>query len=123
MLWLFVVEDEQPALDAVYNAAVVRELDAITAAIPHRDLAIQFDIASAVFARLERGEAVESTARTKEEMQETFSTIVVRSRQSRAGRTSSCCFISATATPVIATSIEPTDMGDMVRVGQPARPQ
>ena len=52
----------------------MRELDAITAAIPHRDLAIQFDIASAVFARLERGERRSWTH--KEEMLERFGSIV-----------------------------------------------
>src|SRR5262245_9983285 len=55
VLWLFVIEAEQPVLDPVYNAAVLRELDVIAATIPHRDLAVQFDVASAVFARLERG--------------------------------------------------------------------
>src|SRR6202040_3755702 len=45
------------------------------AALPHGELAIQFDVASAVFARLERNEA-SSYGRSKAEMQETFSAIV-----------------------------------------------
>src|SRR5258705_1430202 len=45
VLWLFVVEQQQSALDAVYNAAVAREIGAIAAAIPHWELAIQLDIA------------------------------------------------------------------------------
>src|SRR5262249_688730 len=34
VLWLFVVEEQQAALDPIYNAAVVREIGAIAAAIP-----------------------------------------------------------------------------------------
>ena len=58
------------------NDAVKREIDKLATAIPHHELAIQFDVASAVFARLERNEA-SSYGRTKAEMQETFAKIVV----------------------------------------------
>jgi len=60
----------------LYNDALKREIDKIAAAIPHDELAIQFDVASAVFARLERNEA-SSYGRSKAEMQETFATILV----------------------------------------------
>lgn len=43
-------------LEPLYNDAICREVDRIAAAIPHRDLAIQFDMASAVFAVLQRGD-------------------------------------------------------------------
>ena len=76
VLWLFLEDDLHAAADPLYNAAVVHELDEICAAIPHGDLAIQYDVASAVFARLERNEA-SSYGRTKEEMQATFSRILV----------------------------------------------
>jgi len=76
VLWLFTVDELHAPLDPVYNAALKREIDRIAAAIPHEELAIQFDVASAVFARLERNEA-SSYGRTKQETQETFSAILV----------------------------------------------
>jgi hypothetical protein len=76
VIWLFLVDALHAPLDPVYNDAVKREIDKIAAAIPHDELAIQFDVASAVFARLERNEA-SSYGRSKAELQETFSTIVV----------------------------------------------
>ena len=56
VIWLYVQEDLHPAVDKLFNDAVLREIDKIAAAIPHDQLAIQFDIASAVFARLERNQ-------------------------------------------------------------------
>ena len=125
VLWLFVVEDQQSALDPVYNAAVARELDAIAAAIPRCDLCIQLDIASAVFARLQRGEPT-VYGRTKDEMLERFSSIVA----DLANRVPvdvellfHFCYGDANHRHVV----EPTDMGDMVEManritGKVARP-
>ena len=76
VIWLFLVDSLHATIDPLYNEAVKREVDKIAAAIPHDELAIQFDVASAVFARLERNEA-SSYGRTKAEMQETFGNIVV----------------------------------------------
>jgi len=76
VIWLFLVDALHAPIDPLYNDAVKREIDKICAAIPHDELAIQFDVASAVFARLERNEA-SSYGRTKAETQETFSNIVV----------------------------------------------
>ena len=76
VMWLFLVEDLHAAIDPIYNAALKREVDKIAAAIPHHELAIQFDVASAVFARLERNEA-SNYGRTKEEMQKIFSNILI----------------------------------------------
>src|SRR5262249_57285396 len=76
VLWLFLVDALHAPIDPIYNDALRREIDKIAAAIPHEELAIQFDVASAVFARLERNEP-SSYGRTKEEMQETFSNILV----------------------------------------------
>lgn len=42
---VFVVPDDRAAFEPVYEAALVRELDEILAAIPHDDLAIQWDTA------------------------------------------------------------------------------
>jgi hypothetical protein len=76
VIWLFLVESLHAAIDPIYNAAIKREIDKIAAAIPHHELAIQFDVASAVFARLERNQT-SSYGRTKAEMQETFSNILI----------------------------------------------
>jgi hypothetical protein len=76
VIWLFLVDELHATIDPIYNAAVKREIDKIAATIPHQELAIQFDVASAVFARLERNES-SSYGRTKAEMQETFSRILI----------------------------------------------
>ena len=56
VLWLFLAENLQAPVDPIYNAALKHEIDKLAAAIPHQDLTIQFDVASAVFARLQRGD-------------------------------------------------------------------
>ena len=76
VIWLFLVDALHAPIDPIYNAALKREIDKIAAAIPHEELAIQFDVASAVFARLERNEA-SSYGRTKAELQDTFANILV----------------------------------------------
>jgi len=40
----FFVQDSQPKAEELFEAAMVREIGLIAAAIPHRDLAIQFDV-------------------------------------------------------------------------------
>jgi hypothetical protein len=77
VIWLFVAEDLQAAIDPIYNEALGREIDKIAATIPHRDLAIQLDVASAVFARLERKE-VGVYGQTKQDMEEKFTAILAR---------------------------------------------
>jgi hypothetical protein len=76
VIWLYLVDGLHATIDPIYNAALKREIDKIAAAIPHDDLAIQFDVASAVFARLERNQP-SSYGRTKAEMQETFGNILI----------------------------------------------
>src|SRR5262249_48179437 len=76
VIWLFLVDELHAPIDPVYNGALKREIDKIATAIPHEDLAIQFDVASAVFARLQR-EQVGAYGRSKAEMQETFSNILI----------------------------------------------
>lgn len=112
VIWLFVREDLQRDIDPLYNNAVLREIDKIATALPHDDIVIQFDIASAVFARLERDQPT-PYGNTKEEMQDTFSKIVIR----LAGHVPAdidlyfhFCYGDAGHRHVI----EPTDMGDMV---------
>lgn len=50
-----VVDALLPAMEPIFNAAILREIDRIAAAIPHQDLAFQFDAASAVFNILQTG--------------------------------------------------------------------
>ncbi len=76
VIWLFLIDRLHSAIDPIYNDALKREIDKIADRIPHAELAIQFDVASAVFARLERNE-VSSYGRTKEETQRTFADILV----------------------------------------------
>jgi hypothetical protein len=125
VLWLFLVEEQQVALDAIYNAAVAREIDAIAAAIPRQDLAIQLDIASAVFARLERGEPT-VYGRTKDEMYERFAAIVA-DLANRVPAGVELLFHFCYGDANHRHAIEPTDMGDMVEManrirGKVARP-
>ena len=112
VLWLFTVDELHAPLDPIYNAAVKREIDRIAAAIPHEDLAIQFDVASAVFARLERNE-VSSYGRTKAETQETFSNILV-DLGNHVPRGIELLYHLCYGDNQHKHVVEPTDMGDMV---------
>jgi hypothetical protein len=112
VIWLFLVDTLHAPLDPIYNDAVKREIDKIALAIPHQELAIQFDVASAVFARLERNEA-SSYGRTKAEMQETFAKIVVdlgNRVPADVDLLYHLCYGDSNHRHVV----EPTDMGDMV---------
>jgi len=112
VIWLFLVDALHAPLDPIYNDALKREIDKIAAAIPHEELAIQFDVASAVFARLERSEP-SSYGRTKAEMQETFGDIMVDlGNRVPAGveLLYHLCYGDSNHRHVV----EPTDMGDMV---------
>ncbi len=112
VIWVFLVEAPQALIDPIYNDAVKREIDKIAAAIPHDELAIQFDVASAVFARLQRGEA-SSYGRTKEEMHERFGNIVVdlgNAVPPDVDLLYHLCYGDSNHRHVV----EPVDMGDMV---------
>jgi len=112
VIWLYVQEDLQRAIDRPFNDGVVREIDKIAANIPHNQLSIQFDIASAVFARLERAEA-SPYGRDKEEMQETFAKIVTQ-LANRIPADIDLIFHFCYGDRGHKHVVEPTDMGDMV---------
>jgi len=76
VIWIFLQDDLHAPLDPVYNQALKREIDKIAARLPHDQIAIQFDVASAVFARLERNDA-SSYGKTKAETQATFARILI----------------------------------------------
>ena len=112
VIWLFLVDALHAPIDPIYNDAVKREIDKIAAIIPHNELAIQFDVASAVFARLERNEP-SSYGRSKAEMQEAFANIVVdlgNRVPSDVDLLYHLCYGDSNHRHVV----EPTDMGDMV---------
>ena len=75
VLWLFLIEELQAPVDPIYNDALKREIDKLAAAIPHQDLSIQFDVASAVFARLQRSDTG-VYGDSKAAMQEKFAAIL-----------------------------------------------
>jgi hypothetical protein len=75
VIWLFLQDDLHQPLDPVFNAALKREIDKIAAALPHDQVAIQFDVASAVFARLQRNEP-NAYGKDRQEMLAAFSRIL-----------------------------------------------
>jgi hypothetical protein len=97
VIWLYLVDELHAPIDPIYNEAVKREIDKIAASLPHDEIAIQFDVASAVFARLERNQS-SSYGRTKEEMQGTFSNILL-DLGNRVPPISISCSIFVTAIP------------------------
>jgi hypothetical protein len=112
VIWLFLVGALHVQIDPLYNDAVKREIDKIAGAIPHNELAIQFDVASAVFARLERNEP-SSYGRSKAEMQEAFANILVdlgNRVPPDVDLLYHLCYGDSNHRHVV----EPTDMGDMV---------
>ena len=112
VIWLYVQEHLHPMVDPIFNDAVPREIDKIAAAIPHDELAIQFDVASAVFARLERNQA-SSYGASKEEMQERFTGILAR-LANHVPRDIDLLFHFCYGDAGHKHVVEPTDMGDMV---------
>ena len=73
----FVHADDQNRVEPALEDAFAREIGKITDAIPAGDLAIQWDIASAVFEALERGEPTRF-GNTKTEMYDAFAARIVR---------------------------------------------
>lgn len=67
----FVVEALHEALTPALEQAVTGEIDKICAAIPHDQLSIQFDVASAIFFHLESGKPTKYGA-TREAMMQSF---------------------------------------------------
>ncbi|HUK58063.1 MAG TPA: hypothetical protein VLV50_02445 [Stellaceae bacterium] len=114
VIWLFVAEELQAAVDPIYNDALACEIDKLAVAIPHQDLAIQFDVASAVFARLQRNETGVYGA-TKDEMQTKFAAILAHlANRVPAGidLMFHFCYGDSNHRHVV----EPTDMADMVEM-------
>ena len=114
VIWLFLQDDLHQPLDPVYNEALKREIDKIAAVLPHDQIAIQFDVASAVFARLQRGEP-NAYGNTRGEMVASFARILTGLANHVPADIELLfhfCYGDSNHKHVV----EPTDMGDMVDV-------
>ena len=112
VIWLFLQDNLHRVFDPIYNDAVRREIDKLAEAIPHAELAIQFDVASAVFARLQRNEP-NAYGRNKDEMLEAFGAILGKLADHVPGDIELLfhfCYGDSNHRHVV----EPIDMGDMV---------
>ena len=112
VIWLFVADELQAAVDPIYNEALGREIDKLAASIPPQDLAIQFDVASAVFARLQRNETG-AYGKTKDEMAAKFAAILAR-LANRVPEGVELMFHFCYGDSNHRHVVEPTDMSDMV---------
>jgi len=112
VIWLYLQDDLHAPIDPIYNAALKREIDKIVARLPHDQIAIQFDVASAVFARLERND-VSSYGRDRAETQRTFASILADLAEhvpTDIELLFHFCYGDSNHKHVV----EPTDMADMV---------
>ena len=114
VIWLFLVDSLHAPVDPIYNKALKREIDKFAARLPHGEIAIQFDVASAVFARLERNDD-SAYGRGKSEMQETFSRILV-DLGNHVPRDIELMFHFCYGDSNHRHVVEPTDMADMVEL-------
>jgi hypothetical protein len=112
VIWLFLTDSLHAPLDPIYNTALKREIDKIAARLPHDEIAIQFDVASAVFARLERNDA-SSYGRDKAETLATFGKILV-DLGNHVPRDIELLFHFCYGDSNHRHVVEPTDMADMV---------
>lgn len=107
-----VVDALLPALEPVYNDAICRTVARIAAAIPPSDLAIQFDVASAVFAVLQRGD-FQAHGRSKDEAAANFAAILAALGNSVPDG-ADLLFHFCYGDNNHRHSVEPKDMNDMV---------
>ena len=73
----YVVEEQQAALEPAYEAAQFAEIAKMARAIPPQELAVQWDLASAIFERLERGLPTRY-GKDRAEMMESFARYAIR---------------------------------------------
>lgn len=112
VLWLFLQEDLHRAVDPIYNAALKREIDKISRALPHEQIAIQFDVASAVFARLQRNQP-NPYGKDRAEMLAVFSGILA-DLAAQVPPDVELLFHFCYGDANHKHAVEPLDMGDMV---------
>jgi hypothetical protein len=73
----YVVPEEVPSLEPAYERALLGEIDTIAKAVPHDQLAIQWDVASGVFSHLEWNKPTRF-GKDREEMLRFFSAWCIR---------------------------------------------
>ena len=112
VIWLFLQDDLHQPLDPVYNEALKREIDKIAQSLPHDQIAIQFDVALAVFARLERNEP-NAYGKNRDEMLATFSRILTELAE-RVPKDIEFLFHFCYGDSNHKHVLEPRDMADMV---------
>jgi hypothetical protein len=112
VIWLFLQDDLHQPLDPIYNGAVKREIGKIARELPHDQIAIQFDVASAVFARLQRNEP-NAYGKDREEMLATFSRILTDLAE-QVPVDIELMFHFCYGDANHKHAVEPRDMGDMV---------
>jgi hypothetical protein len=112
VIWLFLQDDLHQPLDPVFNEALKREIDKIAQTLPYDQIAIQFDVASAVFARLQRNEP-NAYGRNRDEMMASFSRILTDLTE-RVPKDIELMFHFCYGDSNHKHVIEPIDMGDMV---------
>ena len=111
VIWLFLQDDLHQPLDPVYNEALKREIDKIAQWLPRDQIAIQFDVASAAFARLQRNEP-NTYGQNRDEMLATFSRILT-GLASRVPPDIELLFHFCYGDSNHRHVVEPRDMGDM----------
>jgi hypothetical protein len=112
VIWLYLLDELHAPIDPIYNAALKREIGKIAVRLPHDQIAIQFDVASAVFARLERND-ISSYGRNRAETQRTFAGILADLAEHVPADIELLfhfCYGDSNHKHVV----EPTDMADMV---------
>ena len=107
-----VVDSLLPEVEPIFNDAIMREIDRISAAIPHQDLAFQFDAASAVFAILQTGKFGRH-GKTKDEAAQNF-TDLLADLGNRVPADVDLLYHFCYGDNNHRHSVEPTDMADMV---------
>jgi hypothetical protein len=106
-----VVDALLPDIEPIFNGAIMREIDRISAAIPHRDLAFQFDAASAVFNILQTGKFGRH-GKTKDEAATNFAALLA-SLGDRVPADVELLYHFCYGDNNHRHSVEPIDMGDM----------
>ncbi len=106
-----IAEDLLPTVEPVFDDAIRREVDKIAAAIPHQDLAFQFDAASAVFKTLQNVETGIHGG-SKEEIAATFTAILAK-LGNHVPADIDLMFHFCYGDNNHRHSVEPIDMGDM----------
>jgi hypothetical protein len=107
-----VVEALLLEMEPIFNGAIMREIDRISAMIPHDDLAFQFDTASAVFAVLQTGKFGRH-GKTREEAAANF-TALLSTLGNHVPSDVDLLYHFCYGDNNHRHSVEPIDMGDMV---------